>query len=139
MSISIAASDIKRKAMVPTSNTQHDTSINSLITEMQAPLEYSISSEYIISSDSGLLATLKLGMLEIITGEFLEQLKRETGNTEAFAVAGITIGASAVQGIDLINQGYKRLTPFLKDSSPLSDDSGILSSSVDVELEFSVE
>ena len=77
MAITISSSDIKRKAMIADSNTAYDTKITSLITEMQGPLEYSVDDCYFNdTSNTKLQATLKLGILEIITGEFMEQLRR---------------------------------------------------------------
>jgi len=137
MSISITTADVKRKAMIASGNTTYDSAISSLITEMQAALEYSIAPEYLAAAtDTGLQATLKLGMLEVITADFLEQLVREEGRTEAFAVSGITVGQTAARGVELAAQGAKRLEPYLKSVLPMLSDALPMSTTTDTESEF---
>ena len=138
MAISITTADVKRKAMI--SVTDYDTSIASLITEMQPALEYSIADSYLAATtNANLQATLKLGMLEMITGELLEQLKRELGSAEQFSVAGLVMGASPVTGVDLIQQGATRLAPYLKSALPMMSENLPVSTTVDDETVFSVE
>jgi hypothetical protein len=137
MAITITTTEVKRKAMI--SDSTYDTAIAALITEMQSPLEYSIADAYLSDTTASLQATLKLGLLEIITGEFLEQLRRELGNTEEFSVAGVTIGASAQRGVDLIQQGATRLAPYLKAALPMMSESSASSTTEDQETSFSVE
>jgi len=140
MSISITTADVKRKAMIATADTTHDSSISSLITETQPVIEHSIASTYLAdTSDSGLQATLKLGILEIITGEFLEQLARAEGALEQFGVAGLTVGESKRRGVDLIRQGAARLDPYLKSRLPMIAESGSASTTVDCETTFGLE
>jgi len=122
VSISITTADVKRKCMVSTS--EHDSSISSLISEMQPALEHSIADAYLNdTSNTNLQATLKLGMLEMIAGEFLEQLRREVGASGEVSVAGISLGAEAQTGADLIQQGATRLAPYLKAALPLMSES----------------
>lgn len=138
MSISITASDVKRKAMIDPADTTYDSSIASLITEMQTALEYSIADCYL--SDTGntkLQGVLKLGMLEIITGEFIEQLRREIGSTEQFSVAGLTMGEAKLSGVDLVQQGATRLAPYLKSSLPMMSETASMNSVIDQEMIFS--
>ena len=130
MAISIAASEVKSKAMIASADTTHDVAIALLISEMQPPLEYSVADCYLADSDAGLQATLKLGMLEIITGEFLEQMRREVGATEEFSVNGLSVGGSAQRGVELIQQGATRLSPYLKGSLPNMADSASASSTL---------
>lgn len=137
MSITITTADVKRKAMVTT--TEYDSSIASLISEMQPALEYSITDSYLTSSDTNLQATLKLGMLEIITGELLEQLRREIGASEQLAVAGVTIGPAAQTGIELIQQGATRLAPYLKSALPMMSENLPASTTQDANPVFSTE
>ena len=140
MAITITVADVKRKAMIATSNTDYDSAITSLISEMQGPLEYSIADSYLgDTSDVKLQATLKLGMLEIITGEFLEQLRREIGSAEQFAVAGLSLGEATQRGTDLVQQGATRLAPYLKSALPMTSESSSSSSSADDEAVFAVE
>ncbi|MCE5314508.1 MAG: hypothetical protein ABFD49_08665 [Armatimonadota bacterium] len=138
MAITITASEVKRKAMIGSVN--YDTAITALITEMQGPLEYSIADAYINdTSNTNLQATLKLGMLEIITGEFIEQLRRQEGASEQFVAGGITIGASALRGVDLMEQGATRLAPYLKSALPMMSESGLTSSTIDTEAVLSAD
>lgn len=137
MAITITTAEVKRKAMIASADTTYDSAISSLITEMQAPLEYSIADVYLNDSTANLQAALKLGILEIITGEFLEQLRRELGSSEEFSVAGVSIGASAQRGVDLIQQGAARLAPYLKGALPMMSDAVPASTTSDRDTAFS--
>ncbi|MGC8863844.1 MAG: hypothetical protein ACP5R5_13865 [Armatimonadota bacterium] len=138
MAITITTAEVKRKAMITTSD--HDAAIAALISEMQPALEYSIADAYLEAiSNANLQATLKLGMLEVITGEFLEQLRREAGASEQFSVAGLAIGPAAQTGIDLIEQGASRLAPFLKNALPMMSENPAASTTSDDETVFSIE
>lgn len=140
MAISITAAEVKRKAGIDSVTTTYDTAIGSLITEMQGPLEYSIADGYLSNaSDVKLQATLKLGMLEMIAGEFVEQLRRETGATEQFGIAGVTIGPSSATGVEMIQQGATRLAPYLKSALPMMSETQSSSSTADTELTFAAE
>jgi len=140
MSITITVADIKRKAMIPSTDTTYDSAITSLIAEMQSPIEYSILGSYLSDTgNTGLQATLKLGILEIISGEFLEQLRREMGATEAATIAGVTLGGSTVRGADLIQQGATRLAPCLKGALPNMGETSALSTTSDSEMSFSTD
>ena len=108
--------------------------------ETQPALEYTIAAIYLDNtSDANLQATLRLGMLEIITGEFVEQLRREIGATEEFSAAGLSVGASTERGVDLIQQGATRLAPFLASALPMMAETASKSTSVDKEPAFSAE
>ena len=114
MAITITTADVKRKAVIPSTDTSHDQDIAALIEEMQPAIEREI---YVAcledTTDTGLQAILKLGILEIITGEFLEQLAREAGACETVTAAGISIGTPLRSGPDLISQGRQRLVQYL--------------------------
>ncbi|MDH7603185.1 MAG: hypothetical protein QHI38_13685 [Armatimonadota bacterium] len=138
MAITITAADVKRKAMITSS--EYDSAISALIAEMQPALEYSIAPEHLSNTaDANLQAVLKLGVLEIITGEFLEQLAREAGAAEEFSVAGLSIGESTRQGADLIQQGASRLAPFLRSVLPMMSESTTASNTADAETVFSID
>ena len=138
MAITISVAEVKRKAGIAESVTTHDSAISALITEMQNPLEYSLADKYLSdTTNTKLQATLKLGLLEMITGEFLEQLRREIGSTEEFSIAGLSIGESAQRGVDLIQQGATRISPYLKSALPMVSESVCTSSSSDDEKTFS--
>lgn len=139
MAITILVTDVKRKAMIADSNTAYDSSISALISEMQGPLEFSIADCYVRdTANSNLQATLELGMLEIIAGEFIEQLRRQIGAVETFSAAGVSVGEWTQRGVDLIQQGATRLSPYLKGMLPCMSDSTSRSSTLNQEPVFSV-
>ncbi len=140
MAITITVADVKRKAMIDSGDTTYDSAITSLISEMQAALEYSVADSYLDdTSNTKLQATLKLGMLEIISGEFLEQLRREVGAAEQFSVSGVSIGAATENGADLMQQGATRLAPYLKSVLSMMAETASTSSSQDDEMTFSAD
>ena len=115
MAISITKAEVKRKCAIPSANTSYDSDIDSLISEVQPAVEYTIADIYLNDTgNSKLQSALKLGILEIISGEFLEQLCREIGASEEFSVAGVSIGERKERGQALILQGSARLASFLK-------------------------
>ncbi|MDO8684907.1 MAG: hypothetical protein Q7N50_15695 [Armatimonadota bacterium] len=132
MAITIVKADVKRKLMIPSSDTSYDTSIDSLISETQPALEYGIEPSYLADTgNAGLQATLKLGILEVISGEFLEQLFREAGSTEEFSIAGLTFGERNQRGADLIQQGSERLAPYAKTQAEAAVETQIASTTLD--------
>lgn len=140
MAISITVTDVKRKAGVDSADTTHDSAVESLISEMQGPLEYSIAGIYLSdTSNAKLQATLKLGIVEMIAGELVEQLRREIGATEQFTIAGLSVGPSAASGVELIQQGATRLAPYLKNALPMMSETACASSTIDQETSFSAD
>jgi len=140
MAITITKAEIKRKCMIPAAETSHDSDIDALIAEMQPSIEYTVADEYL--NDTGntkLQAVLKLGMLEIMSGELLQQLHREEGASEVFSVGSISIGSRPELGSKLIQQGQMRLSPYLKVEEASADDSGIASTTRDAERTFTKE
>lgn len=138
MAITITVTDVKRKAMVSTFD--YDSAISTLISEMLPALEYSIDKTFLLdASDANLQALLRLGMLEIIAGEFLEQLRREAGASEAFSVAGLSIGELSQKGTDLIQQGTARLEPFLKNRLPMMSENVAAGNKSDAAMVFSLD
>lgn len=140
MAITIARTDVKRKCMISASDTTYDSQIDSLISEMKPGIEYTIAADYLgNTSDAALQATLTLGTLEIISGEFLEQLLREPGASEQFSIAGVSIGERKEKGELLKAQGQARLSPFLKANQPMMSECRILSSTRDIRPRFSLD
>ncbi len=140
MAITITRADVKRKAMIPTSETGYDTMIDSLISEMQTAVEFSIVDAYLTDTGNvGLQAALKLGVLELISGEFLQQLAREFGNLEDFSVGGVTVGEMKERGPSLVLQGTTRLAAFQKSVQPMMRESAIQSTTRDCQLTFNSE
>jgi len=140
VAISIARADVKRKCMIATSDTSCDSAIDALIAEMQPAIEYSLSDEFLNdTSNVRLQAVLELGILEIIAGEFLEQMSREVGASESLSVAGFSIGEAKSRGAALVKQGWERLAPYLKAALPMSAECSILSTTPDDEMLFDLE
>lgn len=135
MSISITRADVKRKAMIGV--TTYDDAIDDLIEEMQPAIEITIADIYLNdTSNTRLQAALKLGILEMICGEFIEQLRREEGATEQFSAGGVSIGQGGIGGVELITQGSARLAPYLASALPVLAESGQHSTSIDREPAF---
>lgn len=140
MAITITSADIKRKCMISTSDTTYDSSISSLIAEMQPALEYTIDPVTLSNTtDTRLQAALKLGILEIMAGEFLQQLEREFGSMEAITVAGVNIGEMKAKGSLLVQQGTARLVPFLKTVTTAADESAVSSTTSGTDRVFSLD
>ena len=118
LAITITTDDVKRKCMIDSS--EFDSKISALISEMQPAIEQRILTEHLDNTgDTKLQALLKLGILEIISGEFCNQMNRDRSETEEFKAAGISFGAKPVNGDDLMAQGERRLRPYsLEGSSP---------------------
>jgi len=137
MAITITRAEVKRKCMIASGETTYDSDIDNLISEMQPAIEYTIADCYLSETgDARLQAALKLGMLEIISGEFLEQLCRELGATEEFEVGSITIGERKERGQALILQGAARLAPFLKSMQPSQSETAAQSTTLEAERAF---
>lgn len=129
MAITITRTEVKRKCMIPASDTTHDPDIDALISEMQPAVEYTIDDQYLADTgDTKLQVTLKLGILEIISGECLQQIDREAGASEEVSAGGITLGARRDFGAGLVAQGTERLAPYRK--TPESADTGISSTTL---------
>lgn len=136
MAVTITRAEIKRKSMIPTADTTYDSGIDALIGEMQPSIEYTLAGEYLNDTgNTGLQATLKLGMVEIISGEFLQQLNREAGAAEDFSAGGITIGARKDYGATLAAQGAERLRPYLRPDEH-NGDSAIAGTTSDADRTF---
>lgn len=140
MAITITTADVKRKCMIPSGDTTYDSSIASLISEMQPAVEFTIADSYLADTgNTGLQAAMKLGILEIISGEFLQQLAREMGNTEEFSIGGVTVGEIKERGPVMLQQGAARIAPYLKSVQPMMAESTICSTTEGVEPAFSIE
>lgn len=137
MAITITRAEVKRKCMIPASETAYDSDIDALISEMQPSIEYTIADAYLNdTANTRLQAVLKLGILEIMSGEFLRQLRREEGASESFKVGSITLGSKPEHGATLVEQGTARLRPFRKAIDGLSDEARITSSTIDSDRTF---
>jgi hypothetical protein len=140
MSITITRADVKRKCMIDSADTTYDSAVDSLITEMQPATEYTIAADYLADTgNASLQATLKLGMLELISGELLNQITRDFGATEMFSIGGLSLGENKERGQSLVAQGTARLAPFLKAAMPAQAESVLESTTTDDDPSFSLE
>ncbi len=113
MSISITTSEVKRKCMIATS--EYDSDISALITEMQGAIEETILDEHLDNTgDANLQKALKLGILELICAEMIDQINRKIGETEEFKAGAITMKAKGADGERLRREGNTRLAPYRK-------------------------
>ena len=111
MAVTVTAADVKRKAMITGSD--YDSRVSALIAESVPAISAAIDEMWLESTNPNIMAALNLGALEIITGEFLEELSREAGATEEFSLPGFTLGASKEKGDKLMARGRERLKPYL--------------------------
>lgn len=140
MAITITKAEVKRKCSIPSADTTYDSDIDALISEMQPGIEYTIAETYIDdTSNTRLQSILKLGILEILSGEFLQQRSREAGASETVSIGSITIGSTPDLGAKLISQGTSRLQPFRKAIDGMSSEIGISSSTSAADREFTGE
>lgn len=114
MAISITVSEVKDKLLIASADTTYDTPIDNLIDLLQPALESELDPTLLADSSSA--AAIKQGMLEVISGEFANQRRREPGYAEDIAVGTLKIATNAVDGSALILQGRERLLPYLGSS-----------------------
>jgi hypothetical protein len=137
MAITITRADVKRKCMIASTDTSHDTDIDALIAEMQPSIQYTIADEYLnATSNTNLQAVLKLGITEIISGECLQQILRQPGASEGISIGGISVGARQEHGAKLLAQGTARLRPFMKAINGTADEAAINSSTITSDRTF---
>jgi hypothetical protein len=127
--LSIGTADIKRLCSIPASDTSQDSDVAALIAAEQVVLEYALDPAVLTASagDSGLLATLTLGVAERMAGSYLEQVGRAPGYTDDFKIGGLDVSASRTDnlvqlGVRLTNQGQKRLEPFTRATRKVASD-----------------
>lgn len=137
MAITITRAEIKRKCMMPSTDVTHDSDLDALIAEVQPSIEYTLADAYLNdTANVKLQAVLKLGILEVLSGEFMKQLYREAGEAEDFSVGGVSVGAKKEHGTKLVEQGMTRLKPFLKPIDVLPDEAAISSTTINTDRTF---
>ncbi|MBV6491087.1 MAG: hypothetical protein CNCCGFBP_01619 [Fimbriimonadaceae bacterium] len=117
MSLSVPSSRVKEKCGITVSD--YDATISNLIGEITPVVEYAIRGEHLADTgNTGLQATLKLGLTEVICGELLEQIAREPGALESVSIGDLALSPPPPQVwstlAGLKRQGWARLRPFLK-------------------------
>ncbi|MCX7993774.1 MAG: hypothetical protein N2651_08920 [Fimbriimonadales bacterium] len=119
--LTVSRADVKRKLRI-TSN-EYDAEIDALIGEMLPAVRYAIEPNSLNSNDPDLLATLRLGALEIIAGEMCATFYRELGAWTGFRLGWLQVAPPALRDpadpSGLKAQGYARLKPFLKRDAQL--------------------
>lgn len=121
MGLSVTKEQVKQKCRIGV--TDFDDEIDDLIAEQLPVLEFAILEAHLDDvSNAGLQATLNLGALEVISGEFLAQAHREPGASESFWFADVTVSSRPPEQFrvnisdpfGLKAQGWLRLSPYLK-------------------------
>lgn len=121
MAIEVTLEAVKAKCRIL--DDEYDDEILALIEEQVPAIEFAILPEHL--SSLFVASTLDLGATEIVAGEFLAQSFREPGVAEEIQVGELRIGDRLPPGakIDdpymLKEQGWKRLSPYLKAVEPL--------------------
>jgi hypothetical protein len=119
--LTVSRADVKRKLRLTTND--YDAEIDALIAEMLPALRYAIEPSYLSTSDADLLATLNLGVLEVIAGEMGATLYRELGAWTGFRIGWLQVQPPALRDpadpTGLKAQGYARLKPFLRREAQL--------------------
>lgn len=121
MGLSVTKEQVKQKCRIGV--TDFDDEIDDLIDEQLPVLAFAILESHLEDvSNAGLQATLNLGALEVIAGEFLAQAHREPGASESFWFADVTVSSrppdvfrvSISDPFGLKAQGWARLSSYLK-------------------------
>lgn len=121
--LSIATADVRRLCGIDSGDTSRDAAIAALISAEQLVHEYALDPGILAlaaaaGAGDGRLATLTLGVAEVMAGDYL-QLTARAGTLTEFKVAGLQISLPAAQtpgalGAALTRQGLARLAPFTR-------------------------
>jgi hypothetical protein len=121
--------DLKRLCAIEDADTSADTDLDALITAQQPVWEYALDPAILTaaSTNTGLQATLVLGIAEALAGEWLRRQARAPGSTDDFHVGPLTVTASRTDGLAQIGdrlaaQGVKRLAPFARAAKQVAAD-----------------
>lgn len=117
MSLAVTRTRVKEKCSI--TSTTYDTTIDNLISEQVPVISYAIRDEHIADTgNTGLQATLNLGALEVVCGENLDQIRRETGAMEHVRLGDFELWPALLKDspgpFGLKESGWARLRPFLK-------------------------
>jgi len=119
--LTITTAQLKRLCALPAGDTDPDDALAALIASEQPVHEYALDPAVLTASlgDTGLLATLTLGVAERMAGSYLEQTSRARGATDDFQIGGLHVTASRTDGLATLGgrlaaQGLARLAPFAR-------------------------
>jgi hypothetical protein len=117
MGLTVTRARVKDRAGITSST--YDATIDSLIAELVPAIEFAVRTEHVNDlTNTGLQATLNLGALEIVTGEFIAQFIRVPGSGETLSIEGIKLEPWWHDPIDpsgLRSLGWQRLRSYRKD------------------------
>lgn len=111
--LSIAVTDIKRLCAIPDAETAQDADVAALIAAEQAALEYSLDPAVVLAAQEvtagvppvptnpGLVATLSLGVAEMMAGSYLVQLARSPAFTDDLVLVSSSLGMAPVVVVSL--------------------------------------
>jgi hypothetical protein len=115
--LSIAVADIKRLCAIPSTDTNQDGDVAALIAAEQVALEYSLDPAVLIAAQEvtagigvgvppvptnpGLVATLSLGVAEMMAGSYLVQLARSPAFTDDLVLVSSALGTAPVVTVSL--------------------------------------
>lgn len=128
MSLNVTTTKVKERCMISVST--YDSKINNLINDWVPMMEYLIEPSFLNDTgNTGLQALLNLGAVELVAGEFLAQLLRETGASETLLFGWLEVKPASRDLLDPFGmkaQGAARLGPFLKHNDELQNSLGVL-------------
>jgi hypothetical protein len=104
--------DLKRLCAIEDADTSADTDLDALITAQQPVWEYALDPAILTaaSTNTGLQATLVLGIAEALAGEWLRRQARAPGSTDDFHVGPLTVTASRTDGLAQIGDRLAALS-----------------------------
>jgi hypothetical protein len=112
MPLSLSAADLRARAGLDSS---HDAGLLELRDALLPVLERGLAASLLASADVGVQAAIKLGVCEVIAGEYLAQLERAPGARDSIRLFGLSIDPPRVDLADpsgLKAQGTARLAEF---------------------------
>lgn len=114
MIATIEAAPLKAVLGLPGTDSEPDTTLEALTSELQPVLELSVQPEAL--ADASLEPLLKLAFSEVIAGEYLARQLRANAVFETIQIGSIRISppSNFLDPSGLIGRGYARLRPFLR-------------------------
>lgn len=123
MALSVSRARVKERC--GESGTAFDTAIDHLIEDHLPAIEFAIRDDWIASGDAGVVATLNVGALEILTGEFMALRFRQPGAADHVRDGEVETvpyrGYDPADPYGQVRVGWRRLRPYLKQNGLISD------------------
>lgn len=127
MSSSLDTLALRAKAGI--TDDAHDTALDALAAQWEPAIDHGLAPAFRDSDDPGIGATVTLGMLELVAGEYLAQLARAPGATDWVEIGDLKLRPPA--GFDVLDpsglkrQGLARLRPYLRSDIELAQTFGV--------------